>query len=108
MVEDGKESLVAAIHDIEEQDAVSVRGLLRFNNEQVGGKLHLALAVPRRLVEIGDDAIARIIRRDREVDLAGELFIWSDRAEGFSAEHVLTARDFDARDLGLYRGRYEP
>ena len=43
--------------------------------------------------------IVRIIGIDGEVHFAGELFVRANRAERFSAEHVLLARDFDSASL---------
>ena len=84
-----------------------MRGIFWPENEKVGREFHFALAVPGRLVNVGDDLIVRIVRVDSEIDFASEFFVRANRAERFSAKHVLTAGNFNPRNFRARHCRRE-
>ena len=96
-VEPVQDDLVAAIEDVDERRAVAGR---RFRTEdvQIRRELDQARRVHRRLVEIGDDPVARSLRIDREVNGADDLLVAGQADVG-------ACRDLDARHLGARRRR---
>ena len=78
-IEAVQHDLVAAIEDVDERGAVAARRLGP-EDVEIGGELDASGRVDRRLVEIDDQAVARILRIDREVDRADDLLV-ARRAE---------------------------
>ena len=62
-----------------ERDAVALRRVLRLEDLEIGGELDQPGGVARRLVEIGDDPVARVRRIDDEVDLADDQLVGAGR-----------------------------
>src|SRR4029077_16445883 len=98
--ERSEQLLVPPVDDVKEDDAVAARRILRLDDVEVRGELHLPLGVLRRLVEVDNDLVVRVVGVDREVDFPDELLVRPDVAERLAAEHVLTSLDLNPRDLG--------
>ena len=105
--ERAEQLLVPAVHDVEEDDAVTARGILRLDDVEVGGELHLPLGILRCFVEVDDDLVVRVVGVDREVNRPDELFVRPDLAERLAAKHVLASLDVNPRDLRGARSRRE-
>ena len=86
--ERAEQAEASAVDDVEEDDAVAARRVLRFENEEIGRELDLPLAVSRGEVDIGDDLIARILRVDREVRLPVKFLVGADVAERLAVQDV--------------------
>ena len=99
--ERGEQAESSAVDDVEEDDAVAARGVLRFENEEIGRELDLPLAVSRGQVDIGDDLIARILRVDREVRLPVKFLVGADVAERFAVQDVDSRCNLHSRQFGV-------
>ena len=106
-VESGEDGPAAAVDDVDERDAVPVGRVLRLEDREVGAELDEPGGVARRLVEIGDDLVARALGIDDEVDASDDQLVAAGRTEGAPAEHVPARGDVDARHFGGGEGRQE-
>ena len=74
-VEAAQQPLAAAVGHLDERDAVGPAHVGWSHQIEVGGELDLALRVDRRLIEVDDDAVARVFRIDREMRRAEDLLV---------------------------------
>ena len=81
VVEELQHPLVAAIAVIEKDAAVAACGIDRLQDREIASEMDEALGIGRRLVDIGDAALRRSARVDREVRATDQAFIRPDRAE---------------------------
>jgi hypothetical protein len=61
---------LAAIDDDVQQAAVAAFALGWLEQHEVGPEPHSAIAIARRFIQVGDARIGRLVRIDREVQLA--------------------------------------
>jgi len=122
-IEAVEDRLVAAIHDVQQQRAVALRGILRAQDREIGGELDLAGGIAGRLAlnlrlpsrrfgrgarqffEPDDDLVARVRGVDREPDFARHDLVGAGVAERRAVVDVDARRDVDADDLGTSKRR---
>ena len=92
VVEQRETELVAAIDHLVEQAAVAIGRNGRTQNLDIGRGLDQTLRIARRAVEIDDDRIVWIIRRDRNGGARDDPVVGADRAE----DPALERRRLDA------------
>src|SRR3989454_2547787 len=97
-VEEPERHLAAAVRDVEEEAAVSARGVRRSQQVEVGPELHVASGVRRGEAEVGDGVIRRVRSVHRESNDARELLVRPRGAERVAVEHDRALRDLDADD----------
>ena len=95
-----------AVDDVEEDHPVAAGRILGLEDEDIGRELDLAVAVPRRHPEVGDDLVARMRGVDGEVGGAPDLLVRPGGAERLAAEHVDPRLDVDADEFGEAWGRH--
>ena len=93
-------ALVAAIDHVVEQPAVAVGGVAWAQDFDVGGGLDQALRIARRAVEIDDDGVVRVVRRQRHGGAGDDPVVGADRAEHAALEGGLDPDDLELDDLG--------
>ncbi|PYQ87699.1 MAG: hypothetical protein DMG03_05180 [Acidobacteria bacterium] len=105
VVEESEHPLAAAVRHFVEQRAVATLDSFWLDEEEVGRELDLAGRIARRVVDVRDDAVRRQRRIDGEEDFAGELLVWTGRAERLSSDEIGARRHLDPHDLGGHRCR---
>src|SRR6202030_123248 len=94
----------AAIHNVKDGDAVSLSGIVRLENHEIGGELDFASGILRRFVEVGDDLVASVGRIDGEVDFSREPVVGAGRSKRTATGHVAPRSNLHARYFGAREG----
>ena len=102
--------VVAAVVDAVQDFLIAAGDVFRFDDDERRAELHHPLGVLRRLVQVHDDGVERILRVDFETDGAGQPFERADiakaRAVGDRLDVLHDQRD-DARFCLKSRGEDE-
>ncbi|PYS41699.1 MAG: hypothetical protein DMG14_06405 [Acidobacteria bacterium] len=75
---DGQRLVAAAVHDFEEHRSPSTRGIFRNEHQEIARKFDLALRVCWSRVDVGNRAICRQLRINREVHASDDSFVRAD------------------------------
>src|SRR5262249_25519613 len=99
-VEEAEGELVTAIVDVVENGTIALRRILRGEKEDIGLELDLAVAIARRQIKVDDDAIANVVRIDREAGDADDFLVRAVVAERLAACEGLTLEDGQGHQSG--------
>ena len=103
VVEQLRRELRAAVGNIDQQGAVGAQRIGRAQQHDIGRRLDPALRVARRLVDVGDDRVARVGRVDRNGGARRDLHIGTDAAEASALERRTALQHFEADHLRVGR-----
>ena len=98
ILKDRQNPLGAAVAGFVEQPAVAARRIDRLQQIEVRREFDQTLRILRRQLQIDDAAVLRQGRIEREVHLAGELFVRAGGAERLAVEDDLAPIDLQPRD----------
>ncbi len=97
-LKDARRKLVAAVVDLEEQDAIAARHVGRLQEFDIGDIFDHAARIAGREIDVLDAGVGGIGGIEFPRDPAGQTLISASVAKGLAAEGGLAFGDLDMRD----------